>query len=115
VPETPHITRTHQRPGYYRKLNDGEYTSSATTLTSKNVEHSSNHWALAAAEAEPTLCEALSGPDGPEWQEAGDYEISQLEKLRAWKVITPPSNANIIPCHFVLAMKHRPDGEKLKL
>jgi hypothetical protein len=114
-PETPCITRTHQPPGYYRKLNNGEYTSSATTLTPKNVEHSSNHWALAAAEAEPTLREALSGPDGLEWQEAVDYKISQLEKLGAWKVVTPLSNANIIPCHFVLAMKCGPDGEKLKL
>jgi hypothetical protein len=114
-PETPHITRTRQPPGYYRKLNDGEYASSATTLTPKNVEHSSNHWALTAAEAKPTLREALSGPDGLEWQEAVDYEIIQLEKLRAWKVVTPPSNANIIPCHFVLATKRGPDGEKLKL
>ncbi|OAX31547.1 hypothetical protein K503DRAFT_676972, partial [Rhizopogon vinicolor AM-OR11-026] len=52
-----------------------------------------------------TLREALSGPDGAEWQEAVDYEISQLEKLKAWKVVTPLRNANIIPCHFVLAMK----------
>jgi hypothetical protein len=55
-PETPRITHTCQPPGYYRKLNDGEYASSATTLTPKNVEHSSNHWALAAAEAEPKVC-----------------------------------------------------------
>jgi hypothetical protein len=54
-------------------------------------------------------------PDGLEWQEAVDYEINQLEKLRAWKVITPLSNANIIQCHFVLATKCGPDGEKLKL
>jgi hypothetical protein len=65
-PETPHITRTCQPPGYYCKLNNGEYTSSATAVTPKNVEHSSNHWALAAAEAEPTLHEALSGLDGLE-------------------------------------------------
>jgi hypothetical protein len=113
-PESPCITHIRQPPGDYRKPNDGEYTSSATTVTPKNVEHSSNHWALTAAEAEPTLHKALSGPDGPEWQEAVDYEISQLEKLRAWKVVTPLSTANIIPCHFILATKHRPDGEKLK-
>ncbi|OAX31269.1 hypothetical protein K503DRAFT_677023, partial [Rhizopogon vinicolor AM-OR11-026] len=52
-----------------------------------------------------TLQEALSSPDGAEWQEAVDYEISQLEKLKAWKVVTPPRNANIIPCHFALATK----------
>jgi hypothetical protein len=75
-PETPRITRTCQPPGYYCKLNDGEYASSATALTPKNVEHSSDHWVLTAAEAKPTLREALSGPDGPEWQEVVDYEIN---------------------------------------
>jgi hypothetical protein len=115
IPTAPRITRTRQPPGYYRTLNEGQTASIATELEPEDVEHSSIHWALAAAEAEPTLREALSGPDGPEWQEAVDYEISQLEKLRAWEVVTPPRNANIIPCHFVLATKRGPEGEKLKL
>jgi hypothetical protein len=57
----------------------------------------------------------LNGPDGVEWQEALDYKISQLEKLGTWEVADAPSGANIIPCHFVLATKHGPDSEKLKL
>src|SRR5258706_12298104 len=73
------------------------------------------HFALAAAQAEPTLKEALSGPDAQEWQAAIDYEIGQLEKLGAWKIVDPPRASNIIPCHFVLATKRGPDGEKLKL
>jgi len=73
------------------------------------------HFALAAAQAEPTLKEALNGPDVPEWQEAINYEIGQLEKLGAWKLVDPPRAANIIPCHFVLATKRVPDGEKIKL
>ena len=39
-------------------------------------------------EPEPTLKEALSGPDGPESQDALDYEIGQLEKLGAWKIVS---------------------------
>ncbi len=74
-----------------------------------------HHFALAAAQAEPTLKEALSGPDAPEWQTAIDYEIGQLEKLGAWKVVDAPHGSNIIPCHFVLATKRGPDGEKIKL
>jgi hypothetical protein len=73
------------------------------------------HWALATAEPEPMLKEALSGPDGEEWQAAIDYEIGQLEKLSAWKIVNHPPCANIIPCHFVLATKCGPDSEKLKL
>ncbi|KAG2746858.1 hypothetical protein P692DRAFT_20738747, partial [Suillus brevipes Sb2] len=53
------------------------------------------HLALATAEPEPTLQQALNGPDGVEWQEALDYEISQLEKLGTWEVADAPSGANI--------------------
>lgn len=54
---------------------------------------------LAAAVAEPTLAQALNGPDAEEWQKAINYEIGQLEKLRTWEVLTPPPRANIILCH----------------
>src|SRR5882762_5320527 len=73
------------------------------------------HFALAATQAKPTLKEVLSGPDVQEWQAAIDYEIGQLEKLGAWEIVDPPRGSNIIPCHFVLATKRGPDGEKLKL
>lgn len=73
------------------------------------------HWALAATEPKPMLKEALSGLDAEEWQEAIDYEIGQLKRLGTWEVVDTPRGANIIPCHFVLATKHSPNGEKLKL
>ena len=73
------------------------------------------HWALAAAELEPTLKEALSGPDGLEWQDALEYKIRQLEKLGEWEIVKLPPRVNIIPCHYVLVTKHGPDGEKIKL
>lgn len=57
----------------------------------------------------------MNGPDGVEWKEAVDYKISQLEKLGTWEVTDLPRGANVIPCHFVLATKQGPDGEKLKL
>jgi len=66
-------------------------------------------------EPEPTLKEALTGPDAAEWQEAIHYELGQLEKLGAWKIIKPPPHVNIIPCHYILETKRGPDGEKLKL
>jgi hypothetical protein len=73
------------------------------------------HLALAAAEPEPTLQQALNGPDSVEWEEALNYEISQLEKLGTWEIVDLPRGANLIPCHYVLATKRGPDGEKLKL
>jgi hypothetical protein len=72
-------------------------------------------WALAVAEPEPSLHQALNRPDTTEWQEVLDYEISQLEKLGTWELADAPKGANIIPCHFMLATKRGPDGKKLKL
>jgi hypothetical protein len=89
--------------------------SSATTDSSVDDSPNEVHWALATAEAEPMLKEALSGPDGAEWQAAVNYEIGQLEKLSTWKIVDYPTHTNIIPCHFILATKRGPDGEKLKL
>jgi len=108
TPPAPRTTRTRHPPGYYASLNNGLASLAAedTALT---------YHALAAAEPEPTLKQALNGPDAAEWQEAIDYEIGQLEKLGAWKIVDPPARANLIPCHFVLATKRGPDGEKLKL
>jgi hypothetical protein len=133
IPPTPRVTRVRPPPGFYRSLNRGETASIAITnlleaseldlidedpltnqlrLTSPtNLIHS----AFATAEPEPTLQQALNGPDAIEWQEAIDYEISQLEKLGVWEIVDAPKNANIIPCHYVLATKRGPDGEKLKL
>jgi hypothetical protein len=79
------------------------------------AENEDTYYALATAEPEPTLQQALKGPDAAEWQEAIDYEISQLEKLGTWQIVDLPKGVNIIPCHFVLATKRGPNGEKLKL
>jgi hypothetical protein len=102
-------------------LNQGEsaavaaHTWEAEELALEDEETITYHHAMAAVEPELTLQQALNGPDGVEWQEAVDYEISQLEKLRTWKVVNAPQGINIIPCHFVLVTKHGPDGQKLKL
>jgi hypothetical protein len=126
VPKTPRTTRVRPPVGYYRALNQGERASTAISELLEESEmdliddeeatynHPEQH-ALAAAEPEPTLQQALNGPDAEEWQQAIDYEIGQLEKLETWKIVDPPRGVNIIPCHFVLTTKRGPNGEKLKL
>jgi len=114
-PRTPRPTHVRPPVGYYRALSEGEKASIACTNLSDELEEDRTdealltnhptHWALATAEPEPMLKEALSGPDAAEWQEAIDYEISQLEKLGTWKIADLPKGANVIPCHFVLATK----------
>ena len=61
---------------------------------------------------EPTsIDEALRGPDAQKWQEALDYEISQLEKMGTWVVKNLPAGHTAIPCSEVLRIKRGPDGE----
>jgi hypothetical protein len=123
-PPAPRSTRVRPPVGYYQALNQGEKASAAFEVDEDPLTDQTSpisftndplEWALAAAQPEPTLQQALNGPDAIEWQEAIDYEISQLEKLGAWEVVDPPTHANIIPCHYVLATKRGPDGKKLKL
>jgi hypothetical protein len=115
TPSTPKLTRVRPAAGYYRALHHGEKASVAVETGESQELTNPIHWALAAAEPEPTLKEALSGPDAEEWQEAVDYEIGQLERLGAWEIVDAPPRVNVIPCHFVLATKRGPNGEKLKL
>jgi hypothetical protein len=112
-PTAPRITRVQPATGYYRTLHEGKGATSASI--EEISEENQTHWAAATAEAEPTLKEALNGPDGAEWQTAIYYEMGQLEKLGVWWIVDPPPRANIIPSHFVLATKRGADGEKLKL
>jgi hypothetical protein len=114
-PTAPRATHICPPIGYYKTLNEGESASIAIIPEEDREDTQLIHWALAAALPEPTLQQALNGPDAMEWQEAIDYELSQLEKLEAWEVVDIPHHANVIPCHYVLATKRSPDGEKLKL
>lgn len=116
TPPAPRATRVRPPPGYYAALNEGEVAALAITADEHQQSDLENvhrdevltGWeetAMAAAVAEPTLAQALRGPDALEWQEALDYEISQLEKLGTWEVLDLPPGTNLIPCHFVSATK----------
>jgi hypothetical protein len=108
-------------PGYYAQLQKGQIATVTISSLKKASEldlldkEAHIHLVLAAAEPEPTLQQALNSLNSPEWQEALDYEISQLKKLGTWEIIDLPCGMNLIPCHFVLATKHGPNGKKLKL
>lgn len=79
--------------GYYQALNEGERASavildvleeSKENLINEEAtyNHSKQHILLAATEPEPTLQQALNGPDAKEWQQAIAYEM--LEMVSKW-------------------------------
>jgi hypothetical protein len=59
----------------------------------------------------PSMDEALHGPDAQKWQEALNYEISQLKKMGTWIVEDLPAGHTAIPCTEVLRIKRGPDGK----
>ena len=60
----------------------------------------------------PTVKEALSGPDAPEWLLAIEKEWNSLKKLKVWKLAYLPDDANAIPCEWKLKRKRDSDGNK---
>jgi hypothetical protein len=58
-----------------------------------------------------TLDEALRSPDGPEWAQAHEYEIGQLEKMGVWEIVDLPEGEKAIPYSEVFKDKRGPDGE----
>jgi hypothetical protein len=121
TPPATKPTRVRLPPGYYVALHEGETASIAldslkeASAMDLMEEEAHIHLALAVVEPESTLQQALNGPASAEWQEALNYEISQLEKLGTWEIVDLPHSTNLIPCHFVLATKQGLDSEKLKL
>jgi hypothetical protein len=124
-PEPPaHEPRTTRRvqfpPGYYsRNVFDRNKRINATwSDESPDAEFPHEefamltHFALALSPGdEPTVKEALNGPDAGKWQEAMDEEISAIEKLGTWELVNPPAGSNIINSHFILKAKRDENGK----
>jgi hypothetical protein len=68
-------------------------------------------WALAIGDEPKSVTEALKGNESEHWQEAMKREIAQLEKLRTWKLIKPPPDANIIGSDYIFRRKRNAEGK----
>ncbi|KAG2048406.1 hypothetical protein BDR06DRAFT_895720 [Suillus hirtellus] len=66
------------------------HQSDLQNIQAKDVLTRWEETALAAVVAEPTLSQALRGPDAEKWKKALDYEISQLEKLGTYELANLP-------------------------
>ncbi|PPQ84086.1 hypothetical protein CVT24_002438 [Panaeolus cyanescens] len=66
------------------------------------------HFALAAtAGDDPTIQQALSGPDRDKWIEAIKAELAQILKVHTWDIVLveEEDQGRIIPCRWVLRIK----------
>ena len=57
------------------------------------------------------LDKALCGPNVKEWQEALNYEINQLERLRTWVLEDLSPGQTAIPCNAVICVQQGSDSE----
>jgi hypothetical protein len=119
----PRSTRRVQfPPGYYSRdvFDRAERINATWTEQSPDLEDEFPHdefamlahYALASSPGdEPTIREALHGPDAEKWQKAMDDEIVAIEKLDTWDLVDPPADANIINSHFILKAKRDENGD----
>jgi hypothetical protein len=93
-------------------LSDSVSTKSDTTLaTPGDVEP---QWAfaanLSAPNDNPTVEEALSGPDAKEWWKAMEKEVSTFEKMDTCELTSLPPGHKAIGNAWVLTLKRNADG-----
>ena len=60
---------------------------------------------------DPSVEEALNGPNAEHWQCAMDEKIVVIKKNGIWELVNPPPDANIICSHFILKVKHDEKGK----
>ena len=116
----PTCTATAHPPGYYARksfpaaranamwevelADDEESSSDADAMDA--VEH-----AIASIENdEPSVDEALQGPNVDKWHTAMDEEVAAIEKMGTWELVDCPPGANVIDSHFILKVKCDENG-----
>ena len=57
-----------------------------------------------------SVAEANRGELGQYWLDARLTELSRLQEMRAWELVDPPLNANILQSLWVFAVKLKPDN-----
>ena len=59
---------------------------------------------------QPTVEEALEGPNKREWKEAMRLEINTLKNKGAWTLVNRPPHSKVIGCRWVLRTKYNANG-----
>ena len=63
---------------------------------------------------EPTLQQAMHGPEKGEWDKALQKEVEGIESYGTWEEATPPEGARFIGTKWVLRKKRDESGKLLK-
>ena len=106
-------------PGYYSHnvFDRNERINTATELdeeivcTCDELSTATKHADISLESDEPSVKEALKGPNAKHWQHAMDKEVATIEKNSTWELVDPPIGANIIWSHFILKVKRDEKGE----
>ena len=99
-------------PGTYKTMNDGLVVALVQENEPDDNLLPPDFALIRPMNSEPkSLDKALRSPDAGKWQEALEYEISQLERLDTWVVEDLPKGQVAIPCSEVLKIKRGPDSE----
>ena len=117
---TQHTTRGAKfPPGYYSRnvFDRNERINAAIEFDEEmgcacdKLSAATEHADVSLESVEPSVKEAMRGPNAEHWQHAMDEEVATIEKNGTWEIVDPPHSANIIRSHFILKVKHNEKGE----
>jgi len=112
---TQHVTPgTKFPPGYYsRNVFDHNERINAAMEFDEEMGYACDELSTATEHAdvslesdEPSVEEAMRGPNAEHWRHAMDEEVAAIKKNGTWEIVDPPHGTNIIRSHFILKVKH---------
>ncbi|KIM51512.1 hypothetical protein SCLCIDRAFT_33370 [Scleroderma citrinum Foug A] len=123
-PPTQNLTQCVTRstkfpPGYYSRgvFDHNEQINAAMEFDEEmgcacdELSAATEHADVSLESDEPSVEEALRGPNAEHWQHTMDEEVAAIEKNGTWEIVDPPHSTNIIRSHFILKVKHDEKGE----
>ena len=106
-------------PGYYscnvfdrnKRINAATELDEEIVCACDELSTATEHADISLESNEPSVKEALKGPNAKHWQHAMDEEVATIKKNGTWELVDPPIGANIIRSHFILKVKCDEKGE----
>ncbi|QRV85201.1 Retrovirus-related Pol polyprotein from transposon TNT 1-94 [Ceratobasidium sp. AG-Ba] len=117
-PQLPSYNSIGELEEHFRALSVSDSFPTPPESTMAAAEDPYTDWALAtrisAPGDNPTVAEALSGPDAAKWQAAMEEEVNTLEKMGTYQLVELPAGRKAMGNKWVLTIKRNELGEPIR-
>ncbi|QRW11755.1 Retrovirus-related Pol polyprotein from transposon TNT 1-94 [Ceratobasidium sp. AG-Ba] len=117
-PQLPSYNSIGELEKHFRALSVSDSFPTPPESTMAAAEDPYTDWALAtrisAPGDNPTVAEALSGPDAAKWQAAMEEEVNTLKKMGTYQLVELPAGRKAMGNKWVLTIKRNKLGEPIR-